>query len=193
MPARRRILVSLLIACASALPALAPAGAALLNWEGTLTLHWSDWPPAEIPGGGVASVNASGGVPAHLDSLVLEASRGRVGPASATFLVTDPEAAGGLVAAYRFEGVELAAVGVAVDLEVGGLVRAGARSDVHDRPRRANRPAYRRRDARIGAAGASVANSDGVVDLRHATSHARVANARVSTLRISSRSNGFSR
>lgn len=55
------------------------SSAAPLNWEGTLALEFQDVPPMAIAGGGVATVNqSSGGVPAHLQTLKIKASRGGI-------------------------------------------------------------------------------------------------------------------
>jgi hypothetical protein len=70
------------------------AGAAPLNWEGTSTSKVGDLPALRFVGGGVATVNSSGGtIPAHLATLRLKGSRGGL-TGTATTLVTDPETAG---------------------------------------------------------------------------------------------------
>jgi hypothetical protein len=75
------------------------ASAAPLNWEGTLTVIIADNPPVSVTGGGVATVNHSaGGIPAHLSTLRLAASRGNVA-GTETVVITDPEVAGNGVAA----------------------------------------------------------------------------------------------
>jgi hypothetical protein len=67
------------------------ASAASLNWEGTSTVVLSDLPQIHVRGGGVASVNGSAGaIPAHLNTLRLEASRGQV-RGTQTVFVTDPQ------------------------------------------------------------------------------------------------------
>ena len=71
----RRVLIPFL----TGLLALGVAGvvnAATLNWEGTFVLDLSEFGRSEMRGGGVATVNGSaGGVPAHLSTLRLAASR----------------------------------------------------------------------------------------------------------------------
>jgi hypothetical protein len=76
-----------LLAAASLLVAGA-AGAAPLNWSGTNTLSLGDFPPAPVQGGGVATINGSGGL-GHLNTLRLAASRGNV-EGTNLLLVTDP-------------------------------------------------------------------------------------------------------
>lgn len=59
--------------------AAARSMAAPLNWDGTLLLEFGDIQPLSIAGGGVTTVNqSSGGVPAHLQTLVLAGSRGGI-------------------------------------------------------------------------------------------------------------------
>jgi len=68
------------------------AGAEPLNFQGTLTIQIGDLPAMVTTGGGVATLNgANGGIPSHLVSLTVAASRGNVG-GTATVLVTDPGA-----------------------------------------------------------------------------------------------------
>jgi len=75
------------------------ANAAPLNWEGTVTVIIADNPRVSVEGGGVATVNASaGGIPAHLATLRLSASRGNIA-GTETVLITDPETAANGVAA----------------------------------------------------------------------------------------------
>jgi hypothetical protein len=75
------------------------ASAAPLNWEGTLTVIIADNPRVNVTGGGVATINASaGGIPAHLSTLRLAASRGNVAGTETVF-ITDPEVVGNGVAA----------------------------------------------------------------------------------------------
>ena len=82
------------------------SSAALLNWEGSSVLLLGDFPQGTFSGGGVATVNGSaGGVPAHLNSLGLAASRGQIG-GDLTLLVTDPETVGNGIAAIQFVGIE---------------------------------------------------------------------------------------
>ena len=55
------------------------ASAAVMNWEGTNTIRIGDLAEGTLTGGGVATINNSvGGVPAHLQTLRLAASRGNV-------------------------------------------------------------------------------------------------------------------
>ena len=55
------------------------ASAATLNWQGTFVIDMVDFGKGTATGGGVATVNSSaGGVPAHLNTLRLAASRGHV-------------------------------------------------------------------------------------------------------------------
>ena len=70
------------------------ANAAPLNWDGTFTVLLSDIGTVSSTGGGVATINDSmGGVPAHLQTLRLKASRGGV-RATNTLLITDPDTLG---------------------------------------------------------------------------------------------------
>jgi len=99
----------LLIILASGFSALGMAGiasAAPLNWEGTMIILMADYPSSVMTGGGVATVNgSSGGIPAHLSSLRVMASRGQVN-GSFTNVVTDPELAANGVAAFIFQEME---------------------------------------------------------------------------------------
>ncbi|MBW1684398.1 MAG: hypothetical protein JRS35_04975, partial [Deltaproteobacteria bacterium] len=82
------------------------ASAALLNWEGTWTLDMGDFGEGSTTGGGVATVNSSaGGVPAHLDTLRLAASRGQITGSWINF-VTDPDTLANGIAAIAYEGVQ---------------------------------------------------------------------------------------
>jgi len=83
-----RKLILLSISVLLALGMAGAASAAPLNWEGTSTLLLGDFAPTNIPGGGVATVNGSGGV-GHLNTLRFAASRGNV-VTDFTLLVTDP-------------------------------------------------------------------------------------------------------
>jgi len=79
--------------------------AARLNWEGTFVLDISEFGRSDIRGGGVATVNSSGGgVPAHVNTLRLAGSRGHI---SGSFLniVTDPEGAGNGIAGLLWEDI----------------------------------------------------------------------------------------
>ena len=84
-----RKLILLSISVLLALGMAGAASAAPLNWEGTSTLLLGDFAPTNIPGGGVATVNGSGGV-GHLNTLRFAASRGNV-VTDFTLLVTDPD------------------------------------------------------------------------------------------------------
>jgi hypothetical protein len=80
------------------------ASAELLNWEGTSTPLLGDFPrTAKIVGGGVATLNSSGGL-GHLSSLRLKASRGNLN-GGFTQLVTDPETVGNNIAALRWQNL----------------------------------------------------------------------------------------
>ena len=82
------------------------ASAAVLNWSGTLVVDMVDFGSGTATGGGVATINSStGGVPAHLNTLRLAASRGHVAGSSINY-VTDPDTAGNGVAAVAFEGIQ---------------------------------------------------------------------------------------
>jgi hypothetical protein len=82
------------------------AGAAPLNWSGTVVIDMVDFGQGKAYGGGVATVNGSaGGVPAHLSTMRLAASRGHVTGSYINF-VTDPEGAGNGIAAAIFEGIQ---------------------------------------------------------------------------------------
>lgn len=74
------------------------AGAKPLNWQGTLSNFIGDLPTLSATGGGVATLNGTGNLPAHLDSLKLAASRGHV-TGTDTNIVTDPETVGNGIAA----------------------------------------------------------------------------------------------
>jgi len=81
-----------------------PSRAAPLNWEGTLTTSVGELPTLDITGGGVATLNGSSGpIPAHLDTLRVEASRGGISGTD-TVVITDPEVAGNGLAAIILEG-----------------------------------------------------------------------------------------
>jgi hypothetical protein len=87
--------------------ALLWAGAAQarpLNWSGTIVVTTGTLPSIPISGGGVATVNGSGGViPAHLGTLRLAGSRGNV-TGTGTNIITDPETIGNGIAAVIVEG-----------------------------------------------------------------------------------------
>jgi hypothetical protein len=80
------------------------AAAAVMNWEGTNTLLFGDFPRShKINGGGVATINSSMGL-GHINTLRLKASRGNV-TGNFVQLVTDPETVGNSVAAIRYENI----------------------------------------------------------------------------------------
>jgi len=82
------------------------ASAATLNWEGTFVIDMVHLGRGEARGGGVATVNSSGGgVPAHVNTLRLAGSRGHV-TGSSFDLVTDPTQAGNGIAAVAFENIQ---------------------------------------------------------------------------------------
>lgn len=82
------------------------ASAAVMNWEGTTTVRLGDFAEARPTGGGVATINGSaGGVPAHLQTLRLAASRGQI-TANFTKFVTDPDTKGNQIASVQFIGIE---------------------------------------------------------------------------------------
>lgn len=82
------------------------ASAAVLNWSGTLVVDMVDFGKGTATGGGVATINgSSGGVPAHLSTLRLAASRGQVKGSSINY-VTDPDTSANGVAAVAFEGMQ---------------------------------------------------------------------------------------
>ena len=97
----------LLVLLSSALIVIGTAGtaaAAVLNWEGTNTLLLGDFPrKSDVRGGGVATINSSGGL-GHIMTLRLKASRGNVN-GNFTQLVTDPETLGNSIAAIRYQDI----------------------------------------------------------------------------------------
>ena len=77
------------------------AAASVLNWEGTNTLLLGDFPSSHtINGGGVATINSSGGL-GHVNTLRLKASRGNVA-GNFIQLVTDPDTVGNNIAAIEY-------------------------------------------------------------------------------------------
>jgi hypothetical protein len=81
------------------------ANAALVNWSGTTTTYLADYPPGAVDGGGVATVNSSsGGIPAHLSTARLAASRGQMA-GTFTRIVTDPDTIANGVSALIFDNV----------------------------------------------------------------------------------------
>jgi hypothetical protein len=84
------------------------AGAALLNWDGTIQIITGSFGTGSIhPVGGVATVNSSSGVvPAHLNTLRFASSR--QGPTgNVVDIVTDPEGVGNGIGAIIYSGVHL--------------------------------------------------------------------------------------
>lgn len=79
------------------------AGASPYNWSGTSSLSLGDFPVQQIQGGGVATVNGSGGG-SHLDTITLSASRGQV-HTSFTQFVTDPDTIGNGITKIQYIGV----------------------------------------------------------------------------------------
>ncbi|MGI9592804.1 MAG: hypothetical protein ACR2P8_15655 [Myxococcota bacterium] len=114
------------------------ASAAPVNWEGTSILLLGDFPPANVTGGGVATINVGGGGqgPDHIDSIRIAASRGNVA-GNFTQLVTDPETISNQIFAIQFidiqglsgtltpisGGLDPAATGYNGRLPVAGLVK----------------------------------------------------------------------
>jgi len=105
---------ALLAACLAPVP----AGAGTLPWEGSLRLEIGTFPPIEIGGGGVATINGSGGT-GHLDTLAV--SGGITG--SVVVPLTDPAVAGDLVS-LRGTAIELGA-GTLFTLSGGGPLAQG--------------------------------------------------------------------
>jgi hypothetical protein len=129
-------LKKIILLLATTLVALGVAGSAVaapINWEGTSTTKLGDFPPANVLGGGVATVTTTG---SHINALRLVASRGRFN-GSFTQLVTDPETISNQIFAIQFVGVggqtgtltpisgglDPAASGYNGRLPVGGLVK----------------------------------------------------------------------
>ena len=109
----RKLLV-LLVTGLFALGMAGVASAAVLNWSGTAYVYLADYPPGELTGGGVATINGSAGViPAHLSTLRLAASRGQIG-GDFTRIVTDPDTIANGVAALIYDEVEGLTEGLAV-------------------------------------------------------------------------------
>jgi hypothetical protein len=98
-----RKLVLLLLTAIVALGFGGRAQAELLNWEGTSILRLGDFAPQNIPGGGVATVNGSGGL-GHLGSARVAASRGNI-QGTFTQFVTDPDTAGNFIVSIQYLNV----------------------------------------------------------------------------------------
>ena len=82
------------------------ASAAVLNWSGTFVVDMVDFGSGTATGGGVATINGSaGGVPAHLITLRIAASRGNLEGSSINY-VTDPDTLGNGVAAVAFQEIQ---------------------------------------------------------------------------------------
>ena len=95
-----------LIVALAILGVVGNASAAVMNWEGTTTVRLGDFAEAHPTGGGVATLNGSaGGIPAHLQTLRLAASRGGI-TANFTKFVTDPDTKGNQIASVQFIGIE---------------------------------------------------------------------------------------
>jgi hypothetical protein len=93
----------LLVTAIVALGVGGSAQAELLNWEGTSLLRLGDFAPQKIPGGGVATVNGSGGL-GHLGDVRLAASRGNI-EGTFTQFVTDPDTAGNFIVSIQYINV----------------------------------------------------------------------------------------
>lgn len=92
MRKRLFLLVALLVASVAS-----AAGAALVNFESFSTNKLGDLPATELTGGGVATLNGSGGF-GHLSTVTNVASRGGIS-GTVTTLVTDPDTSGNGIAA----------------------------------------------------------------------------------------------
>jgi len=80
------------------------ASASPINWEGTSTPLLGDFPRTiKIRGGGVATLNSSGGL-GHVATLRLKASRGNLA-GSFLQLVTDPDTVSNSIAALQWNGL----------------------------------------------------------------------------------------
>jgi hypothetical protein len=94
----------MILLLASTLVALGVAGGAVaapINWEGTSITKLGDFPPANVTGGGVATITTTG---SHISSIRLAASRGGIF-GSFTQLVTDPETISNQIFAIQYVGV----------------------------------------------------------------------------------------
>jgi hypothetical protein len=113
------------------------AGAAVLNWSGTTVQSLGDYPEGVLLGGGVATINgSSGGIPAHISTLRLAASRGQM-KGTFTRIVTDPDTLGNGVYALVYDqvggltgthpgisgGIASTSTGDVGPLPVGGVVK----------------------------------------------------------------------
>ena len=83
--------------------AAAPATAANLSWDGTLSIELGTLPTIELTGGGVAGLNGAGGL-GHLTTLTLGAG-GVTG--SVIVPVTDPAATASGIVSLRATGISL--------------------------------------------------------------------------------------
>jgi hypothetical protein len=79
------------------------AGAATMNFSGSTTILLAEFPPGEVTGGGVATINNSAGG-AHLNTLRLAESRGQI-RGTFTRLVTDPDTLGDGIFALEYQNV----------------------------------------------------------------------------------------
>jgi len=87
-----RKLVMLSAAAMLAFGVTGTSNAAPLNWNGTLFLELGTLPPIPATGGGVATVNDTGGL-GHLGNMRLKGSRGGIQSTDVMAPVTDPGAA----------------------------------------------------------------------------------------------------
>jgi hypothetical protein len=99
-----RKLLLLFTSAILALGLVGSASAAKLNYQGTTIILLGEFGTGFFTGGGVATVNGSGGE-GHLNQLRLAASRGVPG-GEFTTPVTDPETVGNGIGAIQFVGVE---------------------------------------------------------------------------------------
>ena len=99
----RKLFISL-AALTVALGLAGIAGAAPMQWEGTGVVRLGDFPQGTLTGGGVATINGSGGL-GHLNSLRLSASRGNI-KGTLTLPVTDPEVAGNAIAVVLLDNIQ---------------------------------------------------------------------------------------
>jgi hypothetical protein len=99
------------------------AGAAPLNYEGTVTLLLGEFGEQPLTGGGVATVNGSaGGIPAHLNTMRIAGSRGAP---TGNFLniVTNPEGIGNGIGAISYNDIEF---GTGALAPISGAAASGA-------------------------------------------------------------------
>jgi hypothetical protein len=125
---RKHFLSSIAVIATLGLASL--AGAAPLNWNGTVTIITGQYGTGNIgPFGGVATVNGSSGViGAHLNTLRLATSR-QGGEGNLTQIVTDPESIGNGVAAIIWDGIEIGG-GTLAPISGGAASNAGLTQNV---------------------------------------------------------------